>query len=148
MLTPSEFTTAVGFFLTLTSLLGAYFYVHLSNWFREILELKSKYEINSDGEDEKSVRARMECRFQLRRLYNHVPLLVSSIITAFILLMIGIAARMVTAVSPRPPVLDYYVPAFWVFLGTYLLLTLYFLVHGYAATHWLHCKLNPRSETQ
>jgi len=142
-LTPSEFTTTVGFFLTLISLLGTYFYVHLSNWFREILELKSRYEFHKYGEDEYHARARIECRFQLERLFNHVPAMVSLIITSFILAMLYLAWRMVGSASPRPPVLDYYLPAFAAFLATYLILTLYFLIHGYLIAFDLHKKLKP-----
>ena len=127
----SELTSSIGFFLTLTSLLGTFFYVQLSNWFREILELESKYQENSVGDDERRRQARIECRFQLRRLLNHVPALVSTIITSFIFTMLYIVSKMVASVSPRPIILNYYEPAFWCFLATYLLLTLYFLIHGY-----------------
>jgi hypothetical protein len=131
-ITTPELISAIGSFLTLTSLLGSFFYVHLSNWFREILELASKYEENSVGDEERRKQARVECRFQLKRLLNHVPLLISTIITIFIFMLVRIAVLMIAAVNPRPAIIDFYQPAFLYFLATYLFLTLYFLIRGYA----------------
>lgn len=127
----SEITATIGFFLTLTSLLGTYFYVHLSTWFRELLELNSKWEENSVGEDEYRKRARIECRFQIKRYLNHVPLLVSSILTAFIIAMGIISNQLIASVTPRPVIFNYYRIAFGLFFITYIVLTLYFLIHGY-----------------
>lgn len=141
-ITSSELTSTIGFFLTLTSLLGTFFYVHLSNWFREKLELKSKYDENSVGDDERRKQARIECRFQLKRLLNHVPPLVSVVITVFILAMLYIAFEMVSSMPSRPAIFNYYVPAFLCFLGTYLALTTYFLVYGYTVAFRLRTRMN------
>jgi len=127
----SEITATIGFFLTLTSLLGTYFYVHLSTWFRELLELNSKWEENSVGMEEFRKRARTECRFQLKRQLNHVPILISGILTAFIISMIVISSNLIASVTPRPAILNYYTTAFVIFFITYIVLTLYFLIHGY-----------------
>lgn len=140
-ITSSELTSTIGFFLTLTSLLGTFFYVHLSNWFREILELKSKYDENSVG-DERRKQARIECRFQLKRLLNHVPLLVSVVITVFILVMLYLVFEMVSSMPSRPAIINYYVPAFLCFLGTYIVLTTYFLVYGYTVALRLRTRMN------
>jgi hypothetical protein len=130
-ITTSEVTTAIGFFLTLTGLLSTFFYVQLSNWFREILELKSKYDENKVGDDERRRYARVECKFQLKRLFNHVPILVSAVITVFILEINYLASALITSVLPRPILFDYYETAFRLFIISYFVLTLYFLIHGY-----------------
>jgi hypothetical protein len=49
-LTSPDVTATIGFMLTLVGLIGTFFYVQLSNWLREILELNSKYELNRVGE--------------------------------------------------------------------------------------------------
>jgi hypothetical protein len=130
-LSPSDLSSTFGFFLTLTSLLGTFFYVHLSNWFREILELREKVELNSAGDDEPRKRALIECRFQLKRLRNHVTVVVSVVITLFIVVMFVIACVMISALGQIPSFVPYYEAAFFAFFGTYLVLTLYFLIRGY-----------------
>jgi hypothetical protein len=141
----SEITATIGFFLTLTSLLGTYFYVHLSTWFRELLELNSKWEENSIGMEEFRKRARIECRFQLKRHLNHVPLLISFILTAFIVSMWILSSHLIASVSPRPVIFNYYSTAFIVFFITYALLTLYFLIHGYVLAYKLHRAINQQT---
>jgi|SRR5271157_5408941 len=137
-LTGSEVTSAVGFFLTLTGLLTTFFYVQLSNWFREILELRSKYEENSVGEDDRRRVARIECRFQLKRLFNHVPAMTSAVVTTFIVVITCLSFSMIGQIAPHPALFDYYSTALWIFLVAYLLLTLYFLLHGYGIAFWIH----------
>jgi hypothetical protein len=129
-MTGSETLSAIGFFFTLTSLLGTLFYVQLSNWYRELLELKSKFKMNQYGDDNK--KARLECAFQIQRLYNHVPLLVSAVLTFFILAIGGLSLRLGLITRPFPDILLYYLAASIVFLVIYLALTGYFLVKGYA----------------
>jgi len=129
--TTSDLTAAIGYFLTLTGLLSTFFYVHLSNWFREILELQSKYDENKTGDEERRRNARVECRFQLKRLLNHVPILISVIMTIFISTMTILAFIMIGSINPCPVIFVYYAIAFLVFIIAYFVLTLYFLIHGY-----------------
>ncbi|HMG36312.1 MAG TPA: hypothetical protein VKM94_20405 [Blastocatellia bacterium] len=130
-ITPSDVTAAIGFMLTLVSLIGTYFYVHLSNWLREILELRMKYELNSVGDTEPRKQGRLECRYQLRRLFNHVTLLVSLVISFFILFVVQVARRLVAASQPEPAAVSYYKAAATVFLIIYFGLTTYMLILGY-----------------
>ena len=146
--TTSELLTTIGFFLTLTGLLSTFFYVHLSNWFREILELQSKYDENKKGDDDRRRYARVECRFQLKRLFNHVPILVSGVITFFILVMAYLAFTMIASISPRPLIFDYYEIAFLVFIIAYFALTLYFLIHGYWIAFQLRAQLRAQIQSK
>lgn len=131
-LTPSDVTAAIGFMLTLVGLIGTFFYVHLSNWLREILELRSKYELNRVGDTEPRKQGRLECRFQLRRLLNHVTLLVSLVISFFILAVVYVAQQLIEAAQPEPAVVPYYRTAATVFLIIYFGLTVYMLAFGYS----------------
>lgn len=130
-LTPSDVTAAIGFMLTLVGLIGTFFYVHLSNWLREILELRSKCELNSVGDTEPRKQGRLECRFQLHRLLNHVTLLVSLVISFFILFVLYMARKLIEAAQPEPAVVPYYRAAATVFLIIYFGLTVYMLGFGY-----------------
>jgi hypothetical protein len=130
-MTTSEVSSSIGFFLTLIGLMSTFFYIHLSNWFRDILELKSKFEQSSVGNDDRKTNAIIECSFEIKKLFNHVPLLVSIIISGFILLLTILAFRMINSFDPRPLVFDYYEIAISWFVFGYLSLTLYFLSHGY-----------------
>jgi hypothetical protein len=140
-LSASDITAAIGFMLTLVGLIGTFFYVHLSNWLREILELKSKYGLNSVGNSEARKEGILECKYQLRRLFNHIPVLVAAVISFFIVEVVIIAKNLIAAVQPPPPVVPYYESAAKYFLVIYFGLTLYLLVHGYIVALWLRSKL-------
>lgn len=134
-MTGSETLSAIGFFFTLTSLLGTLFYVQLSNWYREILELKSKFELNQYGDDNK--KGRLECGFQIKRLYNFIPLLVSAVLTVFLLTIGALSVRLGCLTQPFPDILYYYLTASIVFLLIYLSLTAFFLSKGYSVGRML-----------
>jgi hypothetical protein len=130
-LSTSDVTACIGFFLTLTGLIGTFFYVHLSNWLREILELKSKYDLNSVGDQEQRKEGRLECKFQLRRLFNHIPALISLVISLLIVALTCLSLKLIHEISPEPVVASYYKTAGLYFLIAYFSLTIYMLIHGY-----------------
>jgi|SRR5882724_2217601 len=141
LITNSDITSAIGFMLTLIGLIGTFFYVHLSTWLREVLELKAKYKLNSVGDSEPRKEGRLECKFQLRRFLNHIPLLVSIAITGFILLVCNLGSELLKSIQPEPPIASYYRTASTYFLFIYFGLTIYFLLHGYLVAFWLRKKL-------
>jgi amino acid transporter len=124
-----EVQTALNFFLTLVSIIGTFFYVQLSNWYRELLEVEEKFKLNKLGDDR--LPALLECRFQLQRLYNHVPVMVSALVTVFLIVIGLLALSLGTQLQPSPPILPYYWIAGAVFYAIYLFLTGYFLIKGY-----------------
>ncbi len=140
-LNSSDLTATIGFMLTLVGLIGTFFYVHLSNWLRELLELKSKYDLNSVGNTEARKEGILECKYQLRRLLNHIPLLIAAVISFFIVEVVIIAKNLISAVQPLPPVVPYYESAGKYFLVIYFGLTVYLLLHGYIVAFWLRSKL-------
>jgi hypothetical protein len=128
-MTTAEAQAAMTFFLTLVSLIGTFFYVQLSNWYRELLELNEKFELNKGGDNH--IQGRLECRFQLDRLYNHVPAVVSGLVTVFLFVIGVLALSVANQFQPLPVILVYYGIAGVVALAIYLVLTLYFLIRGY-----------------
>ena len=144
-LTASDLTSAIGFMLTLVGLIGTFFYVHLSNWLREMLELKSKCDLNSVGDSDSRKQGRLECRFQLRRLLNHITLLVSIVISSFIVTLVLVARQMIEAANPQPAVVPYYKAAASVFLVIYFGLTTYMLAFGYFIAFRVRAKLKASS---
>ena len=147
-MTTSEILTSIGFFLTLVGLLGTFFYIHLSNWFRDILELQSKFKENEVGDQDYRRHAIVECKYQLKRVLNHVPLLVSIIISSFIIVLTTMAWNMINYLDPRPLIFSYYESAIMWFLVAYFSLTLYFLIHGYSIAYILRKKLFKKSENK
>lgn len=130
-LSSGEVTATIGFFLTLVGLVGTFFYVHLSNWLRELLELKAKYDLNKVGETESRKEGRLECKFQLKRLLNHIPLLIATVLSLFIVALWCTARGLIAAATPQPLVIPYYAKAAKYFLVIYFGLTTYLLLHGY-----------------
>jgi hypothetical protein len=124
-----------GLFLTLGSLLGTFFYVHLSNWLREVIAIQNKWNLNKNGEKDEEKQALRECRYALQGVYNYVPGLVSGIITAFVFLLAALSISLWTWYS-GPDVLQSYLSiAGLTFLILYTGLTACFLIHGYCIGH-------------
>ncbi len=72
-MTPQSIAT-IATFLTLTSLLGTFFQVQLATWLRDLMTLKSKYELNAgDNPTADEIKALRECAYTLSGLYNKVP---------------------------------------------------------------------------
>lgn len=140
-LTSPDVTATIGFMLTLIGLIGTFFYVQLSNWLREILELNSKWELNKVGDTEARKQGRLECKFQLRRLLNHIPALMAILISIFIIAVIVIARNLIAATQPQPAVVPYYRTAAVWFLIIYFSLTIYLLLHGYIVGFQLKQKI-------
>jgi hypothetical protein len=140
-LTSPDVTATIGFMLTLIGLIGTFFYVQLSNWLREILELNSKWELNKIGDTEPRKQGRLECKFQLRRLLNHIPALIAILISIFIIALIVIAKNLIAATQPQPAVVPYYKTAAIWFLIIYFSLTIYLLLHGYIVGYKLKKKI-------
>jgi hypothetical protein len=62
--------SVIGFFLTLAGLLGSFFYIHLSDWLREVLALETKWRINAVGDEPDQRAARRECRYEVEQAAN------------------------------------------------------------------------------
>ena len=127
----SESTAAIGFLLTLVGLLGGFFAIHLSNWLRDILEVRAKFDANEVGDSQERRTARAECSFTLRRLINHVTLLVTIVLAGFIGYVLTLARDLLRASGVTGPVTDAYGRGLVAFTIVYGTLTAYFLIAGY-----------------
>lgn len=126
----SNIYSVIGIFLTLIGLMGTFFYIHLSNWLQELLKLNSKWEQNKPGTDASQMSAKRECKYELRGLFNHVPILISCMITTFSIIVWRNSSFLLdkfqsdTISSLLHTALDLY-------MYIYLALTTYILLHGY-----------------
>jgi hypothetical protein len=132
----SDTLSVIGFYLTLFGLLGSLFAVHLANWYREILALETKAELNKGKGTAEQQAAIRECRYKLREANNHVIYIVAFVVSAFLLFVFLRSLGLLTAL-PKPsndkaqPDLIWEVGlAFKVFLAVYGILTIWFLIGG------------------
>jgi hypothetical protein len=135
---------AISIFLTLVGLIGTFFYIHLSSWLSDLLQLKSKWDLNATGESPERKEARLECRYEIKRLLNHIPILVSVVTTGFLIFISEIARRMSLEIVSEPASFWYYKIAYKTFLIVYLILTAYLLIFGYV----VGCRLKRKMEGQ
>ena len=56
--------TTVGLMLTLASIVGSFFYIHLSQGLRDLLALRKQTELNRLAGDEYQKRAIVECQVE------------------------------------------------------------------------------------
>jgi len=127
----SQSIATIGTFLTLTSLLGTFFYIQLTTWLRDLITLNSKYELNAGGTTADENKALLECKYTLRGLYTELPLISSFAITIFIAVVAILAFGVLSGYLTTDPLAVRIAIAFGVFLAIYLLLVSYLLVRGY-----------------
>lgn len=127
----SEVTTGVGFMVSLVGLLSTFFYVHLSNWFRDVLDLHAKHKRHAADSTRQAEELARTCRNEIEKIYNHVPFVVWICISLFLTYVTILAIQMTDEVKPYSRVFDYYGRAVWGFMGLYFILSLYFLIRGY-----------------
>ncbi|WP_122467908.1 hypothetical protein [Brevundimonas lutea] len=131
VLTSQEIGT-LGFFLSLISLLGSFFYVQLSNWLRDLIAAEALFEGNKVGGDETEKTVLRQLKYSIRGQYNLVPLLTSLAVSAFILLISGVIFSILRRALPTDYLAQNLLLALGGFLTIYVVLTGYLLGRGYA----------------
>lgn len=122
----------LGFFLSLISLLGTFFYVQLSNWLRDLIASEAIYDANAVGGTSEEKEQIRKLKYSIAGLYNLVPLITSVAITAFIALVAGIIISILRHALATDYLAQNLMLALCGFLVIYCGLTIYLLLRGYA----------------
>ncbi len=130
--------SVIGFFLTLVGLLGSFFYIHLSDWLREVIALETKWRINAVGDDTDQRAARRECRYEVEQIAGWTTLLTSLVVTVFVAFIFVLAVILWRAQPEKS--------AAWIYIGwagagfmlIYLGMTVYLLSRGYVKARRLY----------
>ena len=130
-MTATEYST-ISILLSLSSLLGSFFYIQLSNWLRELITLKAKYDFAENGQEPDDLKARYEVRYALRGLNNSLPLAMWIAITAFIAVVSVCALFSLVPAFCKDPLAARLTIAFSAFLAIYFGVSVLLLVRGYA----------------
>jgi hypothetical protein len=126
---PANPLSVVGLMLTLSSLLGSFFYLQLSAWVRDILALKSKSDLNNIAGTNDEKKAMRECAVELDKLFNWPTYLVNGVVICFVIVMTLTALDMLEGAAGDP----LYRPvkfAFCFFLVVFVLLSFILLSYG------------------
>ena len=127
----SDALSVIGFFLTLVGLLGTFFYIHLSDWYREVSALAVKWEINKFGDDPDQKKGRRECRYEAEKIASWSTLITSGVVTFFVLFVTLLSIILWLAEPDKSDAWIYIGVAGLGFLGIYLVMTFGFVVAGY-----------------
>ncbi len=82
----SNALSVIGFFFTLVSLLGSFFYIHLATWYRDIIDLDFRYKQNEEGANDQQKDEIRQCRYDYKKLFSNVPIYTSIILTLFVII--------------------------------------------------------------
>jgi len=134
----SDALAVIGFFLTLVGLLGSFFYIHLSDWLREVIALETKWRINSVGDEPDQRADRRECRYEVEQAANWTTLLTSLVVTAFVIFIFILAQSLWRAQPERTAAWNDIGWAGAGFMVIYLGMTGYLLIRGYVKARRLH----------
>lgn len=126
----SAILSTQGLLLTLVSLLGTLFYVHLSTWRKDLIKLKAKWAQNREAFDEEERKANREVRYELPGVNNYVTPLVTGIVTFFILLVAVLSGLLWSFYCGPVEIMVILSIAGGVFLALYLTLATILLVGG------------------
>lgn len=128
---PSDALSVIGFFLTLAGLLGSFFYIHLGDWYREVLALEVKWAVNRMGDEDDKKAARRECRYEAEQMASLTTLVTSIVVTGFIGLIFLLSLLLWITEPGKSDVWFYIGITGLVFLTIYLGMTSFFVVAGY-----------------
>lgn len=94
-MSPANPLSTVGLMLTLASLLGSFFYLHLSQWVRDVIALDRKQELNEAAGTDPEKRALVECRIELKRLWSWPGFVVNGVVIAFVIFVLVLGLNMI-----------------------------------------------------
>jgi hypothetical protein len=127
----SDALSIIGFFLTLAGLLGSFFYIHLGEWYRDVLALEVKWRLNRAGDEDGQRAARRECRYEAEQMASGTTLLTTLVVTAFVLLVSVLSLVMWLNQPGKTDAWWYIAVAGGAFLIIYLLMAGFFTAKGY-----------------
>jgi hypothetical protein len=140
----SDALSIIGFFLTLAGLLGSFFYVHLGEWYREVLALEVKWRLNRAGDEDDQKAARRECRYEAEQMANWTTLVTSLVVTGFIVLVSVLSLVMWLDQPSKSDAWWYIAVAGLAFLAIYLAMAGFFVVQGYRKARQVHQEVRER----
>lgn len=138
----------LGFFLSLISLLGTFFYVQLSNWLRELIASEAIYDANMVGGTEQEKEELRKLKYGIAGLYNRVPQITSAAISVFITLIAGIIMSILGHALETDHLAQKLTLALFAFLLIYYGLTIYLLVRGYAIGRKIYLGTRPKPKAK
>jgi hypothetical protein len=130
-MTPANPLSTVGLMLTLSSLLGSFFYIQLSQWLRDLLALRQKTDLNKYQGDEAQKRAIVECRIELTKLSSWQTYAVNIAVIIFVIFVLVDGLLMIQLAS-TDPLYGYVLTALLVFLVLFVMLSFGLLYQGYS----------------
>jgi hypothetical protein len=128
----SDALSVIGFFLTLIGLVGSFFYIHLSDWYRKVVALATKWEINRSGDDPDQKAGRRECRYEVEEVAGWTTLITSLVVTGFVVFMFLLSVVLWLTEPERSDAWAFIAIAGVGFLFVYLGMTVGLLVAGYS----------------
>src|SRR5690348_5233297 len=94
--------TIVGVMLTLASLVGSFFYIHLSQSLRDLLALRRKTELNKLASDEYQTKAIVECQVEYTKHAACHTYIVNLAVIAFVVFVLVDGLAMIQHAKTDP----------------------------------------------
>ena len=118
----------LGFYLSLISILGSFYYIHLGNWVKQIQTTKMKWnQYESRNQEDKKI----ECLLEVSDERNKQSLLGFLVLLLFMLILGYFAENLKFVSSIDENALRFlYFPGY-IFFGFFLLISSAYLIYGY-----------------
>jgi hypothetical protein len=118
----------LGFYLSLISILGSFFYIHLGNWLKQIQTTQRKWSQFKSGSN---LDKKIECYIEAFDEKNLQPAFGFILLTIFMILLGLFALDLRSTLPSTNDLANYlYIPGY-IFFALYCIVSLIYLVYGY-----------------
>jgi len=138
-MTATDALQVIGFFLTLVSLLGSFFYIHLSDWLREVIALDTKWRINKTRDNRRPLR--FQCCYEVEKVADWTTLVTSVVVIAFVIFIFVLGANLWLTQPEKSAEWTYVGLAGVGFMFIYVTMTVYLLGRGYRKARQLRTEI-------
>lgn len=135
----------VGLMLTMAGLVGSFFNIQLSQWLRDLMALDQKVTLSMLGSTEEKRKTLVECKIELKRLFNFETYVVNSLVVAFVVFVL-VNGLLILPEARSDPAHVNVVVAFWTFLILFTGLSVWLMVRGSVLARSIQRTLYPVRE--
>ncbi|MFW9856183.1 MAG: hypothetical protein ACFFFG_14120 [Candidatus Thorarchaeota archaeon] len=127
----------IQFFVSMTSIIGAFFYIRMGNWLQSVYKLESKWKVSQheptpNNEHVKHLReqALFELQFEVREYKNNIFKNLLFFIDLFLLGLVLLSIYLYLSVPGLIDVFWFFLLPFWTFFVVFFLSSLYVIGKG------------------
>lgn len=119
----------LGFYLSLISILGSFYYIHLGNWVKQIQTTKMKWnQYESRNQEDKKI----ECFLEVSDEINKQPLFGFIFLVIFMIILGFFAENLKSIPTTENKIWNFLYFPEYIFFGFFFVISVAYLIYGYS----------------